>query len=120
MAVILAVEDDFFILQSLKWVLEDMGHDALAASDLAGALAHLVTAQLIDALFVDIRLDALAFGGYDLADQAIGLRPHLRVLYTSGSTLTQEMTGRFVPGARFLQKPYSPAQIEAIITEVLY
>ncbi len=119
MAVILVVEDDFFILQSLEWVLEDMGHNTLPASNLAGALAHLLAEQPIDALFVDIRLDALPFGGYDVADQAIGLRPHLPVLCTSGSPLSHEMTGRFVPGARFLQKPYSPAQIEEFITETL-
>jgi CheY-like chemotaxis protein len=120
MAVILVVEDDFFILQSLKWVLEDLGHSTLPASDLAEALAHLVAVQPIDALFVDIRLAALAFGGYDVANQAVGLRPHLPVLYTSGSALTREMTGRFVPGGRFLPKPYSPAQIEAFVAEILH
>jgi CheY-like chemotaxis protein len=119
MAVILVVEDDAFILESLGWILEDLGHDSLAASDLAGALMHLVAPHPIDALFVDIRLAALVFGGYDVANQAIGLRPHLPVLYTSGSPLSDEMTGRFVPGGRFLQKPYSPAQIEAFITETL-
>ena len=120
MAVILVVDDDAFIRESLEWVLEDLGHDSLAASDLAGALLHLVAPQPIDALFVDIRLYALPSGGYDVADQAIKLRPHLPVLYTSGSALTQDMIGRFVPGGRFLQKPYSPAQIEAFITQVLH
>ena len=119
MAVILIVEDDAFILQSLEWVLEDMGHNTLAASDLAGALLHLAAAQPIDALVVDIRLDALAFGGYEVANQAIGLRPDLPVLYTSGSPLTDDMTGRFVPGGCFLQKPYSPAQIETFIGALL-
>jgi DNA-binding NtrC family response regulator len=120
MAAILVVEDDIFMLQSLEWVFEDMGHSALPASDLAGALAHLVAVQPIHALFVDIRLDALAFGGFDVADQAIGLRPDLPVLYTSGSPLTKDMAGRFVPGARFLQKPYAPARLEALITEILH
>jgi CheY-like chemotaxis protein len=117
--VILIVEDEPFILNMLVWVLEDMGHDVLAATDLAGALAHLAAAPTIDMLFVDIRLAALACGGYDVADQAIGLRPHLAVIYTSGSVLTPDMTGRFVPGGRFLQKPYSPDQVEASIAAVL-
>ena len=120
MAIILVVEDDVFILQTLRWVLEDMGHNALAASDLAEALAHLVAVQPIDALFVDIRLNTLAFGGYDVANQAIGLRPHLPVLYTSGKPLSDEMTERFVPGGRFLRKPYSPTQIEAFIAQALH
>lgn len=117
--VILAVEDEPFILHMLEGILEDMGHVALVATDLAGALAHLVGAQTIDGLLVDIRLAALPFGGYDVADRAIGLRPHLPVLYTSGSSLTPDMTMRFVPGGRFLQKPYSHAQVTASIAEIL-
>ncbi len=120
MAVILVVEDDLFILQSLELVVADLGHAALTASDLAGALRHLTSPHPIDALFVDIRLAALAFGGYDVANQAIGLRPDLPVLYTSGSTLTDDMTGRFVPGGLFLQKPYSPAQLELFIGKLVH
>ena len=67
MAVILVVEDDIFILESLEWVMEDLGHNSLLASDLAGALFHLTAPHHIDALFVDIRLDRLTFGGYDVA-----------------------------------------------------
>lgn len=119
MAVILIVDDDVLILKCLGWILEDLGHEPLAASNLAGALVHLVAPYPIDALFVDIRLADLVFGGYDVANQAIGLRPHLPVLYSSGSSLSDEMTGRFVPGGRFLQKPYFPEQIEAFITETL-
>ncbi len=119
MAVILAVEDDLFILQSLELIIEDIGHNALLASDLAAALLHLGAPGHIDILFVDIRLHTVVFGGYEVANQAIALRPGLPVLYTSGSTLTDEMTGRFVPGGRFLQKPYSPEQLESILEELL-
>lgn len=120
MAVILAVEDDLFILQSIEWILDDLGHSALVASDLAGALLHLRAPDHIDALFVDIRLHTEASGGYEVANQAIALRPELPVLYTSGSLLTDEMTGSFVRGARFLQKPYSPAQLESMLGELLH
>ena len=119
MAVILIVEDDFIILQNLEWMIEELGHIALPASDLAGALSHLAAPPHIHLLFVDIRLNALAFGGYDVAHQAIDLRPDLPVLYTSGSPLTDDMTERFVPGGRFLQKPYSTAHLEASMEELL-
>ena len=119
MAVILIVEDDFFILQNLEWMIEELGHTALPASDLAGALSHLAAPGRIDLLFVDIRLNTLAFGGFDVAHQAIDLRPDLPVLYTSGSPLTDDMTERFVPGGRFLQKPYSTAHLEASMEELL-
>lgn len=120
MAVILVVEDDIFILQTLELVMEDLGHSALLASDLAGAVSHLAARHHIDILFVDIRLDTLMFGGYDVANQAIGFRPELPVLYTSGSPLTAEMTGRFVPGGRFLQKPYSAGQLGTAIVEQVH
>ena len=120
MAVILIVEDDVFIRLNAELFIEDLGHDTLLASDLASALLHLSAPHQIDALFVDIRLDALAFGGYDVANQAIGIRPGLPVLYTSGSTLTADMTGRFVVGGQFLQKPYSTTQLEAAIGELLH
>ena len=119
MAVILIVEDDAMIRLNAECVIEDLGHTSLLASDHASALLHLVPPHHIDGLFVDIRLHALAIGGYDVANQAIVLRPDLPVLYTSGSPLTDDMTERFVPGGRFLQKPYSPAQLEFSMEELL-
>jgi len=108
MATILIVEDEVFVLQAAEWAVEDMGHSPLMASDLTEALVHLSASGSIDALFVDIRLRTLALGGYDVANQAIKLRPELRVLYTSGTPLSTEMSDLFVSGGQFLRKPYSP------------
>ena len=120
MAVILIVEDEVFIRQTAEWTIGDLGHTVLLAGDLAAALLHLSTSQQIDALFVDIRLSALAFGGYAVANRAIKLQPGLRVLYTSGSPLSADMTEMFVGGGQFLQKPYSPAQLEYSVKELLH
>jgi len=120
MATILIVEDEVFIQQNAAWVIEDLGHDPLLASDLGEALVHLSGQVNIDLLLVDIRLNKLAMGGYDVADRAIVLQPGLHVLYTSGSTLTSDMTDRFVGGGQFLQKPYSPDQLELCIRKILH
>jgi CheY-like chemotaxis protein len=120
MAVILIVEDEPLVRRSAEWTIEDLGHDTLLASDLGEALFHLSASRHIDALFVDIRLSALALGGYDVANQAIKLRPELRVLYTSGSPLTADMTDLFVGGGQFLQKPYSSTQLEFSVGELLH
>jgi len=120
MARILFVEDEVFIRQCAEWTIEDLGHNALLASDLAGALLHLAGPEPIDALFVDVRLHALALGGYDVANQAMALRPDLRVLYTSGSPLTVDMTALFVDGGQFLQKPYTPAQLGVSVGKLLH
>jgi DNA-binding NtrC family response regulator len=120
MAMILIVEDEVFIRQAAEWTIGDLGHDTLVAGDLAGALSHLSTSQTIDLLFVDIRLGTLALGGYDVANQALALRPGLRVLYTSGTPLTAEMTEQFVGGGQFLQKPYSPEQLGLSVGALLH
>jgi CheY-like chemotaxis protein len=120
MAVVLIVEDELFIRQSADWTIEDLGHDTLVAGDLAEALTHLSAAQPIDALFVDIRLNALALGGYDVANRAVKFWPELRVLYTSGTPLTPDMTEQFVSGGRFIQKPYSPDQLGLCVEELLH
>jgi CheY-like chemotaxis protein len=111
MALVLIVEDEIFIRQNAEWMMEDLGHETLVACDLGEAIAHLSASAPIDALFVDMRLSKLPFGGYDVANQAIALRPDLRVLYTSGTPLTADMTERFVPGGQFIQKPYSPQEL---------
>jgi CheY-like chemotaxis protein len=119
MAVILIVEDEAFIRQNAEWMIEELGHSVLLAGDLENALSHLSGAPHIDALFVDIRLADAAVGGYEVADKAIKQHPQLRVLYTSGSLLTPDMASCFVPGGRFLNKPYSPFQLETAISELL-
>jgi DNA-binding NtrC family response regulator len=120
MATILIVEDEVFIRQNAEWIIEDLGHSPLMADDLEGALTHLSAAGPIDALFVDIRLSTLAFGGYDIANQAIRMRPGLRVLYTSGTPLSEAMSESFVCGGRFIQKPYSPDELGLSVEELLH
>jgi DNA-binding NtrC family response regulator len=119
MAKILIVEDELFIRQAAEWAIEDMGHKPLMAEDLAGALTHLSAPSAIDALFVDIRLHALPEGGYDVAHHARGLRPDLRVLYTSGRPLCFDMSVHFVDGGLFVQKPYSLEQLETSVNTLL-
>ena len=108
-----------FIRQSAEWTIEDLGHSTLLAGDPDEARARLSMSVQIDALFVDIRLGRVAQGGYDVADLAIQVRPGLRVLYTSGSPLSREMTDQFVGGGQFLQKPYSGEQLETAIAALL-
>ena len=119
MVSVLIVEDEPFIRQSAEWMLEDNGHSILSAGDLGEALVHLTGPGPIDALFVDMRLSVLPLGGYDVANQAVVLRPGLRVLYTSGTPLNPEMAARFVPGGAFIQKPYSAEQLSASMERLL-
>lgn len=109
---ILLVEDEIFIRENAEWMLEDLGHNILSACDVGEAFLHLGTLQHIDALFVDIRLNTVVHGGYEIANEAVKSRPNLRVLYTSGSPVNAEMKAFFVEGAHFLQKPYKESQLQ--------
>ncbi len=119
MATILIVDDEVFIRAVTEIMLQDLGHQTLAASDPDEALAHLQSPQPIDGLFTDIRLKSNVSGGFELARQAIMLRPELRVLYTTGSSVTNKMRALFVDGARFMQKPYTPTQLNDSMKELL-
>ena len=119
MAVILIVEDDVFIRDYAEMMIQDWGHETLLASDIDEALSHLRSPRHIDALFTDICLKKAVLGGYEVAHQAIALRPELRVIYTTGNSITEKMTALFVEGARFLQKPYSQLQLQNAVEELL-
>jgi CheY-like chemotaxis protein len=116
---ILIVEDDVFIREIAKLMVEGLGHNTLSASDLDEALLVLRSPQHIDALITDIRLKTAVLGGCELAHQAIKLRPKLRVLYTTGNSITDKMTAQFVKGARSLEKPYTQHQLQNTVEELL-
>ena len=119
MAVILIVEDDFFIRELAEVMVQDWGHQTLSASDVGEALLLLRSPQQIDALFTDIYLKTRVLGGCELAQQAIELRPQLRVLYTTGNSITDKMKALFVKDAKFLCKPYTPHQLQDSIEDLL-
>src|ERR1035438_3709844 len=118
MAVILIVEDDVFIRDIAEMMVQDWGHHTLSASDVDEALSHLHSTQHIDALFTDIYLKTAVLGGCELAQQAIKLWPELRVLYTTGNSVTDEMKALFVDGKHFLPKPYTPNQVQHSVGEL--
>ena len=119
MAVILVVEDDALIRMCAELMIQDAGHTTLTASDVDEALAFLRSSQHIDALMTDIRLKTAVDGGYELARQGLQLRPKLRVLYATGSFITDKIRAVCVNGAHFIQKPYTEEQLRRSVDELL-
>jgi CheY-like chemotaxis protein len=119
MAVILVVEDDALIRVVAEMMIQDWGHETLSASDENEALAILRSPQRVDAMFTDIYLKNAVLGGCDLAHKAVALRPALRVLYTTGNSLTDKMKALFVVGTHCLGKPYSQQQLQDSVAEML-
>jgi CheY-like chemotaxis protein len=119
MAVILIVEDEIFTCQMAGMMIQDWGHQILSAHDVEEALSILRSSLQIDALFTDIYLKTRVLGGCELAQQAIKLRPELRVLYTTGNSVTESLKALFVAGAQFLPKPYTPHQLQDSVDDLL-
>jgi CheY-like chemotaxis protein len=107
MAVILIVEDDPLIRECAEMMMQEWGHETLAAGNVAAALDLLATEPRIEALATDIQLSKAADDGFQLARRAVAMRPDLRVLYMTGSSLHDSLTDLFVAGAHYIQKPYS-------------
>jgi CheY-like chemotaxis protein len=119
MAVILIVEDDFFIREMAEMTIRDFGYHTLSASDVGEALSLLRSPQHVDALFTDVYLKTAILGGCELAHQAIKLRPKLRVLYTTGNAVTDKMKALFIEGTHCLRKPYMPHQLQRSLEDLL-
>jgi DNA-binding NtrC family response regulator len=119
MASILIVEDDTLICELAGMMISDWGHGVILASDSDEALAIIKSAQIIDILFTDIYLKREVFGGCKLAHQAVRLRPSLRVIYTTGNSITETLRAQFVDGAQFVSKPYPAAQLQRFIADAL-
>jgi DNA-binding NtrC family response regulator len=124
MAIVLVVDDDEQVRVLAESIIQDLGHETLSAATIDQALALIRTEQSIDLLFTDINLaddteGGLVHPGLELAQQALELRPDLRVLYTTGAAVTDGMKALFVQGSDFLGKPYDIHQLSARIADMV-
>ena len=119
MAVILIVEDEVFIREIAEMMIQDWGHQTLAASDVDEALSFLRSPQHIDALFTDIYLKTLVHGGCDLAhagDRASA--EFARALHDRQYRYRQDESS-VDEGTHFLRKPYTQHQLQNSVKELL-
>ena len=111
MATVLIVEDQAQILVLVQSFLEEQGHRTLSAATPNDALAILAGSEAVDALFVDIILNGDTQAGIELAKRAVELKPGLRVVYSTGMSVTDGMKALLVPGSDILEKPYTVDQL---------
>jgi DNA-binding NtrC family response regulator len=116
-AVVLVVEDEAQVLVFAESYLADQGHQTLSASTVAEAQAIIDSDAHIDLLFTDIGLGKDdPQGGLELATEAVAARPGLKVLYTTGQTVTDGMRALFVDGAVVLEKPYTVEELSSALS----
>ena len=111
MATVLIVEDQAQVLVLAQSLLEEQGHRTLSAAIPDDALAILTGQETVDALFVDIILNGNMQAGIELAKRAVELKPGLKVVYSTGLPVTDDLKASLVPGSVILEKPYTVDQL---------
>jgi len=114
MVAILIVEDEEQVRVLAESYLREQGHETFSAATKDQALAVL-DVEKIDLLFVDIGLYENREIGLDLAKEAVERNPGLKVLYTTGQTVTDGMKALFVQNSALLTKPYTVEQLQTIL-----
>ena len=115
MATVLIVEDQAQILALVQSLLEEEGHKILQPPMLTRPVI-LAGPEPVDALLVDIMLNQDMQAGIELAKRAVALKPDLKVVYSTGLTLTDRVRALLVPGAVVLEKPY---KLDQLLTSLL-
>ena len=95
---ILIVDDDETVLAVANDLIQQLGYNALLASNGVDALEILRRNQDVTVLFSDISMPGM--NGEELARAAAAVRPGLRVIFTSGGDRRPAIAAAFVP------KPY--------------
>jgi PAS domain S-box-containing protein len=116
---ILLVEDEDMVRQLAAKLLVQQGYRVVAAANGREAL-RIAEEQgaRFDLLLTDIVMPFM--GGTSLAEQMRKRFPGIRILYMSGYAQDALIESSDVkPGLNFLQKPFKPAALSALVREVL-
>ncbi|QTC92896.1 hybrid sensor histidine kinase/response regulator [Brevundimonas goettingensis] len=114
---ILVVEDDPSVRLLVLDVLTEIGYAPLQASEAESALA-LLRGRHVDLLVTDVGLPGL--NGRQLADMALTLQPHLRVLFMTGYAEQATDRGAFLgPEMSMITKPFNIDTLAACIRELM-
>jgi PAS domain S-box-containing protein len=114
---VLLVEDEATVRALAREILELHGHVVLEAADGAEAMAVAEAFEApIDVMLTDVVLPQIP--GPELADRLVAARPGLQVVFMSGYA-EKHLAGVEGRGARFLAKPFRPADLAACVSEAL-
>jgi signal transduction histidine kinase/ActR/RegA family two-component response regulator len=117
--VVLVVEDDELVRESLLTQLESLGYTTHAARNAEEALKILEAHADIALLFTDVVLPG-GLNGRQLAVEACRRDPNLKVLYTSGYSQNAIVHhGRLDPGVLLLAKPYRKSELARALRTAL-
>lgn len=115
---ILVVEDHDGLREYSTSVLRELGYCVLESAEGGEALELLRTRADVQLLFTDVVLPGL--NGRQLADEALLVRPDLKVLFTTGYTRNAIVhNGQLDHGVDLISKPFTFAALAAKVRQVL-
>lgn len=115
---ILVVEDHEALREYSAGVLRELGYTVLTAADGETALRLLEKKPEVELIFTDVVLPGM--NGREFADRALKMRPHLKVLFTTGYTRNAIVhDGRLDDGVSLVTKPFTFAAIASKVRTVL-
>jgi two-component system, response regulator PdtaR len=107
-SVVLVVEDDFLLRMDAVDIARSAGFDAIEARNADEAIAILVARPTIHIIFTDVQMPG-SMDGIKLAKFVKDRWPPIKIVATSGRLKVR--ADDLPEGARFIPKPYTPAQI---------
>jgi PAS domain S-box-containing protein len=115
---ILVAEDDAGVRGYVVEVLSELNYRVLEASDAVAALAIITGSDRIDLLVTDVVMPGM--NGRELANQARGLLPSIRVLFMTGySEDAIVRQGRLDPDIELIEKPFRRESLAARVRAML-
>jgi signal transduction histidine kinase len=115
---ILVVEDNADVRAYSMSILTELGYEVLEAHDAESGMAIVRQPGRIDLLFTDVVLPGKS--GRMLADEALAVRPDLKVLFTTGYSRNAIVhQGRLDPGVNLITKPFTFEQLARRLRDVL-
>ena len=115
---VLVVEDEFLVQAQLAAPLEEAGFKALTAMKGAEAITILEREGAdVRALITDVNLGG-DLTGWDVAQKARELNPHIPVIYTTSSS-SEDWAAHGVPNSVHICKPFIPIQVITALSHLL-
>jgi CheY-like chemotaxis protein len=116
--IVLVVEDDDEVRRLTLSILKELGYSVLAASNAPEALAILNQNRDVALLMTDVVMPGM--NGRKLADEALRLKPGLRVLFATGYTRNAMVhNGSFDGDVELIMKPYTFEALAEKVAKVL-
>lgn len=104
--IVLIVEDNPNVRRTVVRQLAQLGYTTIEAEDGDTALTKIKEGVAFDLLLTDVVMPG-GMNGYELAEEVEKLRPHTKILFTSGYTELAQSNRNVTRRGRLLSKPYS-------------